>query len=102
MRLAEAIDHAAQQLGPGLHPGVVLARGDRIAQMQAVGFFERHRQHAPVAEADHLGANHAPRARADFAEIAHRRFRPFGFHQQTDQLGDAARPAAGFDAREFS
>ena len=56
-RLAEAVEHAAEQPRSDFHARVLAARHNPVAQLQAVGFFERHGEHAAVAEADHLRAD---------------------------------------------
>ena len=81
--------------GPDRDPRVLAARHDRIAELQAVGLLERHGQHAAVAEADHLRADAAPGAGADFAEVADGRGRPARFDQQSDHLRDLPGPANG-------
>lgn len=69
-RLAESVNDAAQQFRPHLHPGVVFAAGNRIAQVQSIRFFERHRQHAALAKSNHLRANQASVPRGNLAEVA--------------------------------
>ena len=100
-RTSKAVDHAAEQLRSHLHPGVFSAGHDGIAQVQTIGLFERHRKNTAVAETDYLRADAPSGAGRNFAEISHRRLRPARFHQQTDQLGHIARPAAGLQARQF-
>ena len=96
-RFAESVDHPAEQFRPRLHAGVFLAGDNRIAQVQPVGFLQRHRQHSTIAKSDHLSANHAAVLGADFAEIADSGGGAVRFHQQTHQFGDAAGPSAGLD-----
>jgi len=80
----KAIEHAPQQCRADADASLVGAGHDGIAQPQAVNFFERHGKHIPVAEADHLCADHPSTRGQDGAEIADRR-RPFG---EFDLRGD--------------
>ncbi len=57
---AESVDHASQQPGPYFHSRILAARRDGVAQLQAVDLFQRHGEHAAVAEADHLRADAPP------------------------------------------
>ena len=98
---AEAVDDAAEQPGTDFDAGVFAARGERVAQLQAVDFLERHGKHAAVAEADDLGADAAAAGGADLAEIADGDAGAAGFHQQADDFGHLAGPAHGRDAVEF-
>ena len=74
------------------------ARRHGIAQLQAVDFLQRHGEHAPVAEADHLGANAPAAGGLDLAKIADGHARAARFDQQADHLGHLARPAQRRDA----
>src|SRR5215475_10383458 len=76
-------------------------RGQRVAELQAVGLFQRHRKDAPVAEPDYLGADTAARGGGDLAEIADGRTGSAGFDKEADYLLDLAAPAEGEDAVEF-
>ena len=87
--------------GPDFDAGVFAARDERVAQLQAVDFFQRHGKHAAVAETDDLGANAAAGSGADLAEIADGDAGAAGFHQQADDFGHLAGPAHRRNAVEF-
>ncbi len=86
--------------GPTLNPRIVAARQHRVAELQAAGFFERHGEHASVAETDDLGADGLAAGGLDFAEIADGGAGAAGFDQQPDHVGHFAGPAKGLDAFE--
>ena len=97
--LAEAVEHAAEQLRARHRPSLSPPRRDNgVAEAEAVGFLERHGKHAAVAKADHLGANRLAGASADLAEIADGGGGAARFHQQADQFHHFARHADGIHA----
>ncbi len=96
-RLAEAVEHTAEQARTDSQKGVVAAGDDTVAQLQAIDFFERHRKHALVAEADHLGTDGPAGRGADFAEVADRDHGAARGDQQPDHLGHFADPRQHLD-----
>ncbi len=99
--LAEAVDHPAEQVAAYRHTRIVVARSDRVAQLQAVDLLQRHGEDAAVAEADHLGADGPSGGRAHFAEFADRHAGTARFHQQPDHFSHLPGPAQGRDAVEL-
>ena len=95
---AEAVEHAAEKLRRDIDSASSAARHDAVAEREAVGFFERHREDAAVAEADDLGADGAAVARPDFAEIADGGGGSAGFDDESDQFDDFAFVAHGLHA----
>ena len=61
-RLAESVQHASEQPRGNLHACGSRARDDGIARLQPGRVFERHQQHASVAEPNDLRANAAAAA----------------------------------------
>ena len=96
--LAETVDHPAQQARTYLDPRLLAAGRHRIAHFESVDFFQRHRKHAPVAKADHLGADAPPAGCPHFAKIADGRRRTARFNGQPDHFRHLARPAQRRDA----
>src|ERR1019366_4555615 len=92
-RFAETIDDTAEQSRTHLDAGLLAARRQGIAQLQAVNFFQRHGEHVAVAETDDPGANRPAAGRAHFAKIADGDAGTARFHQQADHLGHLAGPA---------
>src|ERR1019366_2356424 len=83
-RFAEAIDDTAEQSRTHVDAGILAARRQGIAQLQAVNLLQRHGQHVAVAETDDLGANRPAVRGAHFAEIANGDVGAARLHQQAD------------------
>ena len=92
--LAESIEHAPDE-ARARHATRAASRRrhDAVAQPQPAGLLERHRQHAPVAEPDHLRPHAAPIRAQDLAEIPDRSGRAGGFYQQPHHFDHLAGPA---------
>src|SRR5258708_31366347 len=62
--------HAPQQCRTDLHERILFAGHNGVAELQAVGLFERHRQHAAVAKAHNLRADRASASGLNLTNIA--------------------------------
>jgi hypothetical protein len=90
-RVAEAVEHAAEQAGPHVHAEGAAERLYAAAGVQALHFAERHEQHAALVEAHHLGEHGAvARVTGHAAERAESGVEPGGLEHETDHAHDTA------------
>jgi len=107
--LPVAVHAESQELTAGLAQRVTgsnvrdfLASRPVVAELEAIGLFERNGEHPCVAKTDHLRTNALSRRGEDLAEAADGCSRPPGLDQQPHQFGDDAAPAQDLDAIEVA
>jgi hypothetical protein len=98
--MSESIEHPSYQSGTHGHARGVPAGHHAVPQLNATGFFQGHRQHAAVAEADYLAAHRASAGDGDFAKVADGCRGARGFDQQAGHLYHFAHVQHGFEIVE--
>ena len=99
-RVAETIQHAAEQARANAQKRIVLAGNHAIAGLQTIDLVQGKREHAVISKSDHLSPNGTPRGGSHLAEVADRGHRSARGDQQPYHLGDLADPRQQFDIRD--
>ena len=96
-RHSETIEHSAKQMLGYFHVAVSSTCNDAITKAEALGLFERHRQHTPFPETYYLGANVPATASPDLAKIPHGGSGSARLYDQADQFDDFTFHAQGLN-----
>jgi hypothetical protein len=100
-RLAETIDHSANQFRADRYRGVALAGHNRVVQLNSVDFFEGHRENVPVAKTDHLRADSSAGRCHYLAEIPYSGGRTARGEEKANDLDDFTGPRKNIRLRDL-